>query len=148
MFSLDAPIRNVAVDFDGAVADLPSEAIEIVLDRGSLHDLGLLAGEIERRPWGRVARIVEQITGWGEHYGIDAIMSTIVAEARAAIDHRARAGYASRIRQWRLDAGLTLREMAALAGTSESTLSAYENGRVAPTTTVLGRLEAVAERAR
>lgn len=144
---LDAPLRNVVVAPGSGIGDLPAEAIEIVLDRGSLSDWQRIAAEIRRQPWGRVARTVEAIVAWGEHYGVDVIMHRVVDEARADLDASVRAEYAARIRRWRTDAGLTLQEMASLAGTSASRLSAYENGRVAPTTTVLGRLERAARTA-
>lgn len=70
-------------------------------------------------------------------------MSEVIRSARDRIDRTARERYASELRRRRTGAGLTQRELAALAGTSESRLSAYENAAVAPTTTVLGRLEAV-----
>jgi len=44
------------------------------------------------------------------------------------------------IRTARARAGLTLRELAARAGTSDSTLSAYECGRVTPRTDTLTRI--------
>jgi transcriptional regulator with XRE-family HTH domain len=46
------------------------------------------------------------------------------------------------IRTARSRSGLSLRALAARAGTSHATLSAYENGRVDPTTTVLLRIVA------
>ena len=44
------------------------------------------------------------------------------------------------IRTARTKAKLSLRALATRAGTSHATLSAYENGRVDPTTTVLARI--------
>jgi len=44
------------------------------------------------------------------------------------------------IRTARRRSKLSLRSLAARAGTSHATLSAYENGRVDPTTTVLSRI--------
>jgi transcriptional regulator with XRE-family HTH domain len=44
------------------------------------------------------------------------------------------------IRTARTQSKLSLRALAARAGTSHATLSAYENGRVDPTTTVLSRI--------
>lgn len=44
------------------------------------------------------------------------------------------------IRTAREQSKLSLRALAARAGTSHATLSAYENGRVDPTTTVLARI--------
>jgi transcriptional regulator with XRE-family HTH domain len=44
------------------------------------------------------------------------------------------------IRTARRQSGLSLRSLAVRAGTSHATLSAYENSRVDPTTTVLSRI--------
>ncbi len=48
------------------------------------------------------------------------------------------------LRTARLDAGLTLRELADAAGTSHSTLSAYESGRVDPRSETVRRVLAAA----
>jgi transcriptional regulator with XRE-family HTH domain len=48
------------------------------------------------------------------------------------------------IRTARRRSRLSLRALAARAGTSHATLSAYENGRVDPTTTVFSRIIAAA----
>jgi transcriptional regulator with XRE-family HTH domain len=48
------------------------------------------------------------------------------------------------IRSARRQSRLSLRALAARAGTSHATLSAYEKGRVDPTTTVLSRIIAAA----
>ncbi len=48
------------------------------------------------------------------------------------------------IRTARRQSKLSLRALAARAGTSHATLSAYENGRVDPTTAVLSRIVAAA----
>jgi DNA-binding transcriptional regulator YiaG len=143
MTTFDAPIRNVDVDPSAPVSDLPAEAVETLLDRGSLSDWRVLAAEIRRSPWGRIARLVEEIVDWGEHYGVDALMAGVIERARADFDAAGRLAYAAKLRRLREAAGLTLRQLAELAGTSESRLSAYERGVVAPTTTVLARIERV-----
>jgi DNA-binding transcriptional regulator YiaG len=80
------------------------------------------------------------IIGWGEHYGVDALMTRVIQHAREDLTQRGRAEYATQIRSWRTASGMTLREFARVAGTSASRLSDYENAKVAPTTDVLGRL--------
>lgn len=132
--------RNVDVDPDSEVADWPAEAIETALDRGSLVDWRRIAAEIRRSPWGRVARIVERITGWDEHPGVDALMAVVVEEARRGLTHSGRRRYADSICELRRSTGLGMRDFAKLAGTSASRLSDYENARVAPTTDTLARL--------
>ena len=138
--------RNLEFDSRTPVDEWPAEAIETVMDRGTLSDWRQLAEAIRTNPWGPAARTVQNIASWGEHYGADALMLSVVRRARAEIDRCARARYAAQIRAWRADTGMTLRDFARAAGTSASRLSDYENAKVAPTTDVLGRLGEVAAR--
>ena len=137
--------RNVDFDPASPLDNWPAEAIETVMDRGSLSDWRRLADAIRHNPWGPAARTVEAIAGWGEHYGVDALMTSVIRRAREDVDVNGRAGYAKELRSWRAQTGMTLREFALAAGTSASRLSDYENAKVAPTTTVLGRLKHVAD---
>jgi DNA-binding transcriptional regulator YiaG len=136
--------RNL--DFNPAtpVDRWPAEAIETVIDRGSLSDWRHLACAIRHNPWGPAARTAETVAAWGEHYGVDALMSDVIRHAREDLALRGRAEYAAQIRSWRAQTGMTLRQFALMAGTSASRLSDYENAKVAPTTDVLGRLNHVA----
>lgn len=140
--------RNVELDPHAAVDQWPAEALETVMDRGSLSDWRRLAEAIRRNPWGPAARTVETIASWGEHYGVDPLMSEVIRRARKEVDLDGRLGYAHEIRSWRSETGMTLREFALAAGTSASRLSDYENAKVAPTTDVLGRLRYVASAVR
>jgi DNA-binding transcriptional regulator YiaG len=136
--------RNVAFDDTAPLDEWPAEAIETLIDRGSLSDWGRLADAIRRNPWGPAARISESVVSWGEHYGVDALISAVIARARRDLAARGRARYAAEIRSWRAQTGMTLLQFASAAGTSASRLSDYENAKVAPTTDVLGRLSHVA----
>jgi hypothetical protein len=139
-------VRFRNLDFDRAVPidSWPAEAIETIIDRGSLSDWRLLAETIRRNPWGPAARVAETVASWGEHYGVDALILSIVGHAREDVALRGRAEYAERIRAWRAGTGMSLRDFARAAGTSASRLSDYENAKVAPTTDVLARLHYVA----
>jgi DNA-binding transcriptional regulator YiaG len=136
--------RNLDFDPSMPVESWPVEAIETAIDRGTLSDWSRLANAIRREPWGTVARTVETVIGWKEHYGVDALMEHVIAKAREDVTREGRAAYAAQIRSWREQAGMTLREFARAAGTSASRLSDYEKAKVAPTTDVLGRLDHVA----
>lgn len=133
--------RNLDFNPDTPLDQWPAEAIETVLDRGSLLDWRRLAHAIRLNPWGPAARTTETIVAWGEHYGADELMSNVIHHAREDIARKGRAAYAAQIRGWRTQAGMTLRQLARAAGTSPSRLSDYENAKVAPTTDVLARLE-------
>jgi DNA-binding transcriptional regulator YiaG len=137
--------RNLDLDTTQPMDQWPAEAIETVIDRGSLSDWRQLAAAIRHNPWGPAARTAEAVTAWGEHYGADALIASVVRRARKEVTQRGRVAYAAQIRSWRTQCGMTLREFAREAGTSTSRLSDYEKAKVAPTTDVLGRLNHVAE---
>jgi DNA-binding transcriptional regulator YiaG len=136
--------RNLDLDTTEPMDQWPAEAIETVIDRGSLSDWRQLAQAIRRNPWGPAARTAETVAAWGEHYGIDTVMISVIRHAREDIARRGRAEYAAQIRAWRAQSEMTLRQFARAAGTSASRLSDYENAKVAPTTDVLARLSHVA----
>jgi DNA-binding transcriptional regulator YiaG len=136
--------RNLNLETSEPMDRWPAEAIETVIDRGSLSDWRQLAEAIRSNPWGPAARTTETVTGWGEHYGVDALMIGVIRHARENVTLKGRAEYATQIRTWRTQTGMTLRQFARAAGTSASRLSDYENAKVAPTTDVLGRLSHVA----
>ncbi len=137
--------RNLDFDTNLPMDEWPSEAIETVIDRGSLSDWRALANAIRDNPWGPAARTTETVVGWGEHYGVDALMTHVIDRAREDLTQRGRADYATQIRAWRKQNGMTLREFAQAAGTSAPRLSDYEKAKVAPTTDILGRLKHVAK---
>jgi len=137
--------RNVDFDERAPLDDWPPEAIETLIDRGSITDWGRLAAAIRANPWGTAARRTEIVLSWGEHYGLDPLFTRVIEHAREDATQRGRERYAAQIRQWRAGTGLTLRAFARAAGTSAPRLCAYERAKVAPTTDVLARLQHVAE---
>lgn len=134
-------IRNVDFDSFLPIAEWPAEAVAALLDRGSFDDWHLLAREIRRSPWGPVARLVESISEWGDHGSVDSLMNDLIEKNRAEVTANGRARHARRIRELRQSTGMSLREFAALVGTSAARMSAYERGHTSPTTDVLGRIE-------
>lgn len=140
--------RNLDFEESAPIDQWPAEAIETVMDRGSLSDWSRLADAIRRNPWGPAARTAEAISSWDEHYGVDALMAEVIRRAREDVDRQGRQAYAQAIRAWRCSTGMSLREFARAAGTSPSRLSNYENAKVAPTTDVLGRIRYVASLSR
>jgi DNA-binding transcriptional regulator YiaG len=138
--------RNVDVDETAPLPTWPAEAIEILVDRGSLSDWRRLAAALADDPWGPLARTVEEVVSLGSHYGVDQMMKRLLQEERERSTLAGRRRYAEHLRSLRTSAGLSMRELAARAGTSAARISDYENARVAPTTDVLARLEAVLNR--
>jgi DNA-binding transcriptional regulator YiaG len=136
--------RHLDFDRNDPVDSWPAEAIETIMDRGSLSDWRRVIEAIRESPWGPAARTAERVAGWDEHYGVDALFTRAICHAREDLTLRGRVAYAQEIRSWRAQVGMTARQFAEAAGTSASRLSAYENAKVAPTTDVLGRLRNVA----
>jgi DNA-binding transcriptional regulator YiaG len=136
--------RNLDFDSTAPMDEWPAEAIETVIDRGSLSDWRRLVDAIRDQPWGPAARTADAVVSWGEHYGVDVLIGNAIRHAREDVAQCGRAEYAAQIRSWRAETGMTLRQFASAAGTSASRLSDYENAKVAPTTDVLGRLSHVA----
>jgi len=134
-------VRHVDLDPGVPVGEWPAEAIEAAIDRGSLADWRRLATEICRSPWGQTARTVREIASWREHSGVDEVLQAVVDHARRRLVTAGRSRWAEYVRGLRARTGLSMRDFAALAGTSGSRLSDYENARVAPTTDALARLE-------
>ena len=135
--------RNVDVDETAPLDTWPSEAIEILVDRGNLSDWRRLAGALAEDPWGPLARTVEEIIALDCHYGVDRILGGVLQRERERRTLIGRRRYADHLRSLRRSAGLSMRELAAAAGTSAARISDYENARVAPTTDVLARIEDV-----
>lgn len=138
--------RNIDFDRSQPLDSWPAEAIETIVDRGSLSDWRLLAAAIRENPWGAAARTAERVISWKEHYGVDALIERVIRHAREDVALRGRMEYAQRIRAWRHQSGMTLSDLARASGTSASRLSDYEKAKVAPTTDVLGRIEYAANR--
>ena len=138
---MTAPLRHIDLAVDAPLAEWPMEALEALLDRGTIGDWRAIASEIARSPWGEVARTVDTIAGWDDHGEVDILMRTVIARARERVGADGRDRYATAIREMRRSTGLSMRAFAALAGTSAARLSDYEHGRTSPTTEVLARLE-------
>lgn len=138
--------RNVDVDDSAPLETWPSEAIEILVDRGNLSDWRHLATAVAQDPHGPLARTVEEIIALDCHYGVDRIFAVVLRGERERRTLAGRRRYADHLRSLRRSAGLSMRQLAAAAGTSAARISDYENARVAPTTDILARLEDVLER--
>lgn len=143
---MSARFRNIDFDENAPMDEWPVEAIETIIDRGTIGDWRTLAHAIRANPWGPAARTAENVVSWDEHYGVDRLLRGVIEHAREEISREGRKRYAEQIRGWRARTGLSLREFARAAGTSAPRLSDYENAKVAPTTDVLARLEHVAKR--
>lgn len=136
--------RNVDVAPTDPVETWPLEAVAAALDRGGLTDWRRLVRAIRRDPWGRVARYVEEAVELSHPFGISEVMTDAIAAARAAAERSERDEVAATVRRLLDASGLTRSEFAAAVGTSPPRLSTYLSGKVAPSSTLLVRMDRVA----
>ena len=74
--------RNVDFNATQPMDQWPAEAIETVIDRGSLSDWRQLAEAIRHNPWGPAAQTAATVVSWGEHDGVDALIAKVIRSAR------------------------------------------------------------------
>ncbi|QSB16408.1 helix-turn-helix domain-containing protein [Natronosporangium hydrolyticum] len=137
--------RNLTIDPTTPVADWPTEAVQTALERGDLADWHRLAAEVDRRPWGRTARQIEEVLGYSRPFGVAEAMETLIAEARERVERGERQEVAEEIRQVVDESGLTRTEFAARIGTSTSRLSTYLTGKVVPSAALMVRIRRAGE---
>ena len=139
--------RNLDVSPEAPVEEWPTEGFIAALERGSLPDWRRIVRAVRDEPWGPVARRLEDALATTQPYGTGVLMSRALEQARAEAVRREREAVAARVRSLFELSGLDRRSFAAAIGTSTSRLSTYLNGRVAPSSTLLVRMEGVARRA-
>lgn len=138
--------RNLAITPDAPVSSWPTEAVQIALERGDLDDWGRIVVEIEREPWGRTARQVEEVLSYSRPYGVAELMESVLADVRLAAEGREREDVAAEVRDAIERSGLRRAEFACRIGTSASRLSTYTTGRVTPSATMMLRIRRLVDR--
>lgn len=120
---------------------MPFEALVAVVERGLVPDWKPVFAELRRRPWGTVARRVEQVSALAPEAPASRLFSRAVQRARDDAEAAERSRVAARVRVAIESSGLTAAALAAAVGTSASRLSTYATGRVIPSAAVLDRIE-------
>lgn len=138
--------RNVEGSSTMPIEQWPYEALVAVIERGTIGDWMPLIRAIELKPWGTVARRIEDYLGYASPYGTGPLLRRTIARARTAAEAQERAAVAARVRSLIKRSGLSNEEFARAIGTSRSRLSTYASGKVVPAATLLVRMEAVPAR--
>lgn len=107
-----------------------------------------IAEAVRAAPWGPVARRLEDALAASRPYGAAPLMDRVLAQARCDAEAQERAEVARRVSALLDASGMTRRVFAEAIGTSASRLSTYLSGKVAPSSTLLVRMERVASRQR
>lgn len=135
--------RNVDAAPDDPVASWPTEAVQAALERGGLNAWRRLAAEVQRRPWGRGARRLEEVLSHSRPFGTAELMDSVLAQARTRAEHAERRQVAEEIEALVRTSGLTQAEFAVAIGTSASRMSTYVRGGVVPSAALLVRMRGV-----
>jgi ribosome-binding protein aMBF1 (putative translation factor) len=136
--------RNLNLDPSAPVSAWPTEAVQTCLERGDIADWHRLVVEVQRQPWGRTTRQIEEVLSHSRPYGIAEAIELVIARARQRTEEEERAAVATEIRQAIEVSGLTLTDFASAIGTSASRLSTYARGTVVPAATMLLRIRRLA----
>jgi DNA-binding transcriptional regulator YiaG len=140
--------RNVDARPQDPVDTWPVEGVIAALERGSLSDWRRIASAVRADPWGPVARRLEDALRASRPYGVAALMERAIERARAEAVAAERAEVARRVRALLEASGHSRAEFAERIGTSTSRLSTYLAGKVAPSSTLIARMERVAAHSR
>lgn len=138
--------RNIDVSPDEPVEQWPFEGVQAALERGGLSQWRRLAAAVRERPWGPVARRIEQALTIDRPYGVAELMDCVIAQSRADAEESERAEVSERIADAIARSGVSRREFAAQVGTSASRLSTYVSGKVSPSAAMLVRIERAGRR--
>lgn len=139
--------RNVEVAPGDPVSAWPTEAIQTTLERGGLSDWQQLARAISARPWGAVARRVEEVLRYSRPYGVSELMERVIDRARIETERAERDAVAQEVSHLVERSGLSRVDFASRIGTSSSRLSTYATGKVTPSAALMVRMRAEAEAA-
>ncbi|MGH2862779.1 MAG: helix-turn-helix domain-containing protein [Solirubrobacteraceae bacterium] len=144
----EAPMTTMFRNVEGSptmpVEQWPYEALVATIERGTLREWLPLIREIERSPWGTVARHVDAYLGYASPYGVGPLLRRTISRARTAAEAHEREVVANRVRSLIRLSGLSNEEFARAIGTSRSRLSTYASGKVVPAATLLVRMASVA----
>jgi hypothetical protein len=139
--------RNLDADPSDPVETWPTEGVIAALERGGLSDWRRIAAAVDADPWGPTARRLEDALRVSHPYGVAVLMARALDRSRARARDSERREVANRIRTFLDASGLERAGFAERIGTSPSRLSTYLSGKVAPASTLLVRMERIADRA-
>ncbi|MFU8889581.1 MAG: helix-turn-helix domain-containing protein [Trueperaceae bacterium] len=136
--------RHVDVTPEAPVESWPTEGVLAALERGLLGDWRRIVAAVRADPWGPVARRLEDALAASRPNGTAVLLERALARARAEAEAAEREEVARRVRGFIEAAGLSRAAFAVAIGTSPLRLSTYANGKVAPSSTLVVRMERVA----
>lgn len=133
------PLEDQPVEF------WPTAAIREALESGDIGTWKRIATALKRDPYGRTARQVEEILA-GAQYGISKALWEVLDRARAQLEANERAEVARHIKLLVDRSGLGQPEFASRIGVSADDLTAYLDGTVSPSASLMIRMRRLSDR--
>ncbi|MBY0441820.1 MAG: helix-turn-helix transcriptional regulator [Mycobacteriaceae bacterium] len=130
----------------GPVEFWSTAAIGSALKNGDIATWQQIAAALNRDPYGRTARQVEEVlTVTGQH-GISNALREVLDRARMQLEADERHEVAQHIRLLMDRSGLTLQEFASRIGVPSSALADYLNAKTSPAASMMVRMRRLSDR--
>lgn len=137
-------------DHGGRLEDQPVEfwstaAIREALESGDIATWKRIATALKRDPYGRTARQVEEILA-GARYGISKALWEVLDRARSHLEANEHAEVARHVKLLVDRSGLSQPEFASRIGVGADDLTAYLDGTVSPSASLMIRMRRLSDR--
>ncbi len=132
--------RNIIATPEDPVECWGAEGIHTAIERGSLRYWRRIVAAIEKDPWGKVSREVEEALASSRPYGASELIARSVEYIRNRAQEAERDIVSAEVKELIERSGLSRREFASRIGTSSSRLSTYESGKVIPSAALMVRM--------
>lgn len=120
-------------------------AIREALESGDIATWKRIATALKRDPYGRTARQVEEILA-GARYGISKALWEVLDRARSHLEANERAEVARHVKLLVDRSGLSQPEFASRIGVGADDLTAYLDGTVSPSASLMIRMRRLSDR--
>ncbi|MCL1898412.1 MAG: helix-turn-helix domain-containing protein [Micrococcales bacterium] len=124
--------RNLTGNSDWPVGKWGVEGLLAVIERGAIDDWRIITCAVRRDPNGQISADLEEALDLAEGRGGASLVARALADSKVGPG----ATVARRMRHDVRRTGLSLRQFAALLGTSHSRLSTYLSGQVTPSAAI------------
>lgn len=121
-------------------------AIRAALEGGDIATWKRIAAALKRDPYGRTARQVEEVLGGVRPYGISKALSEVLDRARIQLEANERAEVARHVKLLMDRSGLGQQEFASRIGVQVEDLTAYLDGSVSPSASLMIRMRRLSDR--
>src|ERR1700758_377257 len=124
----------------------PTAAIRLAIETGDISVWQRIVVALQRDPYGRTARQVEEVVESADSDGINKALTEVLARSRAHLEADELAEVARQVKLLVERSGLGTREFASRVGVTGQDLDAYLAGDVSPSATQLVRMQRLSDR--